>query len=600
MATKRKFYKSKFSQSWTEEYPVRAVSGDPYKFYCIPCGKKLSCDHQGVKDVSDHCKKDSHKANVESSKSQSSMKGFLKSNDSKFDEQVLNAEVMMTNFLVQHNISLLTADHLSSLFKEVFPDSKIAKKYAARRTKTTAILNKSLAPHCLNYIEEHCKVHPYSVGTDGSNDTGIEKMNPICVKIFDVNRSRTVTTHFLDMCVTSGVGSATAEGIFTAIEEVFENNRIPWENCVSLSVDNTNTMIGKNNSIASRFLEKSQNVFIAGCPCHLAHIAASNSHDAFSEYIGLNIENFMVDLFYWFKKTPSGRREEPTIYILKPAIESLGKKLAKRIMHPSKVKCITNVSEIDLNDSENFIETEDIYLGVLTKRTLKKLLDEGDISEQQYKDLHDAVHYYFKLSLQYMKKKFPLNNPLICNAVWVNVPDRINSKWAQVQYFFDLYPNLMSAISADELYEEFTDYQTLNDNDFEERAWEEARVSEGVKKEMDGEISFHFRIDVLWSYIADMKITGSNAKRLKFLSKLAEINLIILHSNAELERLFSIVKKNKSLERSSMKLGGTLSSILAIKTLYPESNTPCYSWKPTEEVLESSKKATNKYNEEHK
>ena len=55
-------------------------------------------------------------------------------------------------------------------------------------------------------------------------------------------------------------------------------------------------------------------------------------------------------------------------------------------MHPSKVKCITNVSELDLNDSENFIETEDIYLGVLTKRTLKKLLDEGDISEQQYKD----------------------------------------------------------------------------------------------------------------------------------------------------------------------------------------------------------------------
>eukprot|EP00795_Rhopilema_esculentum_P010107 gene10107-18765_t len=150
-----------------------------------------------------------------------------------------------------------------------------------------------------------------------------------------------------------------------------------------------------------------------------------------------------------------------------------------------------------------------------------------------------------------------------------------------------LYPNLMSAISADELYEEFTDYQTLNDNDFEARAWEEARVSEGV-------------IDVLWSYIADMKIPGSNAKRFKFLPKLAEIILIIPHSNAELERLFSIVKKNKSLERSSMKLGGTLSSILAMKTMYPESNTPCYSWKPTEEVLESSKKATNKYNEEHK
>ena len=62
-------------------------------------------------------------------------------------------------------------------------------------------------------------------------------------------------------------------------------------------------MIGKNNSIASRFLEKSQNVFIAGCPCHLAHIAASKSHDACSDYIGLNIDNVMVDLFYWFDKS---------------------------------------------------------------------------------------------------------------------------------------------------------------------------------------------------------------------------------------------------------------------------------------------------------
>ena len=74
----------------------------------------------------------------------------------------------------------------------------------------------------------------------------------------------------------------------------------------------------------------------------------------------------------------------------------------------------------------------------------------------------------------------------------------------------------MSAISADELYEEFTDYQTLNDNDFEERAWEEARVFEGVKTDMDGEISFHFRIDVLWSYSADMKSPGSNANHFKF------------------------------------------------------------------------------------
>ena len=59
--------------------------------------------------------------------------------------------------MVQLNIALLNADHLTLLFKDAFPDSKIAKKYASRRTKTTAIINKSFAPHYLDYIMEHCK-----------------------------------------------------------------------------------------------------------------------------------------------------------------------------------------------------------------------------------------------------------------------------------------------------------------------------------------------------------------------------------------------------------------------------------------------------------
>ena len=79
---------------------------------------------------------------------------------------------------------MLTTDHLTLPFKEAFSDSKKAKKFASRRTKTSTIINKSFAPQCLDFIVEHCISHPYSVGTDGSSDTRIEKMNPICVKIF--------------------------------------------------------------------------------------------------------------------------------------------------------------------------------------------------------------------------------------------------------------------------------------------------------------------------------------------------------------------------------------------------------------------------------
>ena len=49
------------------------------------------------------------------------------------------------------------------------------------------------------------------------------------------------------MWLTSGTDGSTAEGIHTGIHtaidevEVFPKNQISWENCVSLSVDNTYT-----------------------------------------------------------------------------------------------------------------------------------------------------------------------------------------------------------------------------------------------------------------------------------------------------------------------------------------------------------------------
>ena len=48
---------------------------------------------------------------------------------------------------------------------------------------------------------------------------------------------------------------------------------------------------------------KNESSFIGGCPCHLAHIAASNANDTFSQHIGLNVEDVVVDLLYLFDKS---------------------------------------------------------------------------------------------------------------------------------------------------------------------------------------------------------------------------------------------------------------------------------------------------------
>ena len=72
--------------------------------------------------------------------------------------------------------------------------------------------------------------------------------------------------------------------------------------------------------------------------------------------------------------------------------------------------------------------------------------------------------------------------------------------------------------------------------------------------------------------------------------------LTLPHSNAEEDRLFSMITKNKTKFRPSLKLDGTLSSILTIKCANVE---PCHSFDPLE-VLETAKKATTTYNSLHK
>ena len=202
--------------------------------------------------------------------------------------------------MVNHNVPLAFAEHLSPLFREIFPDSDIAKSYASAKTKTTCIINGALKPYYQSKLVQLMKNYPYSLLIDGSNDTGRDKMNPMTVKIFDTDR---VKHRFLDMCTTSGKDAGTAETIFNKMEEVLVKHSIPWSNCVSLSVDNTSVNLGRRNSLKSRILEKNSQVYVIGCPCHILHNTSSKAAAALNETTGFDVEEVAVDISYWFDKS---------------------------------------------------------------------------------------------------------------------------------------------------------------------------------------------------------------------------------------------------------------------------------------------------------
>ncbi|XP_058941996.1 uncharacterized protein [Pocillopora verrucosa] len=677
-------YRTTFKVEWSNLYPVKAVRNDKHSFYCVPCLKTIRCDHQGLKDVKDHCNTESHKLSTKAAKNQPSVAGMFGSGGSVIQSAVTRAEVLTTNFLIQHNLPLATSDHLGPLFRAVFPDSEIAKQYGCARTKTMAIINKALGPHCHRYVVQHCQKHPFSIGIDGSSDTDVEKMNPATVRIFDVERAKTVTSHFYHMCVTSGRDASKAETLFGVVQEKLETDEIPWNQVVSLSVDNTNSMVGAHNSLASHFKAKNPETYVLGCPCHLAHIAASRAHDEFAKIIGISAEELLIDQYYWFDKSTKRKgilleymqfcnqeygkilkhsstrwlslercvqrtlekytglksyflsedagdarfkrlqkafenpltevslffhnasiplftnfnkllqSDEPSIHIVYDSVIKLANTLGNRVIKVEVMKKPLN--EINLQDPTIYIPLAEIHLGGTTKFTLQRLLNQGEISQTAYTRFLTAAHEYFKAAFQYVLSKFPITDELLKHARWINVQKRSQAKWESVEYFLSRFKSALNTVNIDEMYDEFRDYQSLTDEDIGVIAWKEAKVVDGLVN--DQEI-FHYRVDILWWYMSQMVIPESSAKRFCHLQKVAELVVLLPHSNAGEERLFSMVRKNKTDSRSSLKLEGTLSNLLAMKLQYPEETSPCFKFNPDENLLSSAKKAAKDYNREH-
>ena len=285
--------------------------------------------------------------------------------------------------------------------------------------------------------------------------------------------------------------------------------------------------------------------------------------------------------------------EEPIIHMLLDSTIQLARCLANRIIKPQVLKD-TPVTELNLDDPQFYKPEHSIFMGVTTKFKLQKLLNDGDISERQHSRVFKAAQAYFKDSLSYILTKFPPSNELIMKAGWIDVGSRIDSKWESVEFFINRLKAIFQQLPVDKLYGEFCDYQTVPDECFRDDVLKEAKV---IDREEDGEVLFQYRVDVLWWYIAQLVIPGTTAKRFKHLPKVAGLVLVLPHSNAGEERLFK--GKNKTESRASMKLKGTLSSLLAIKLQYPEQTVPCHMWSPTKELLDSSKKAATAYNTEH-
>ena len=280
------------------------------------------------------------------------------------------------------------------------------------------------------------------------------------------------------------------------------------------------------------------------------------------------------------------QREEPLVHVLLPQLLSLYKKILGKFVKPAILSANADtLTSIDFQSASNQVPDKDLTIGYVTKQTLNRLYEMGDVSDVQKKKFFGAAREFFMAATAYLLKWCPFGEELFVHATWLDFERRLEKSFNSVEYFIHRFHTFFEDVNMDKLNEEFIDYQMLSSNDIPASIKESANLREEDPH----------RIDILWGYLQGVKEPGSSQPKFGLLFRVAEAVMTIPHSNAGEERIFSLINKNKTPSRSSLKIEGTLSSLILVKTHISDPLT----WSPTEAMLEKAKRATRVYNEQH-
>lgn len=296
---KQKVKKQKVLQKYLTEYEIKypvvrkSNIGDTYAF-CKLCQCDFSVGHSGLGDVTKHVKTAKHIARLSNNNDTGARKISNYFADGK-DLSVIRAEVLFTEFIVEHNLPVACADHAGLLFRKMFPDSVIATKYGCGRTKTTHVLD-TLAGEDAKTIVAALRKGPFSLATDGSNDLGSVKLYPVCVRYYDSEIGKV-------MCVLMSLRqcteASTGENIFRILDDELTACNVQWQNCICFASDNASVMMGKTKGVSAFVTKSAPHVYILGCACHLIHLAASKA----SSVLTVKVDELLIDVYYYLDKS---------------------------------------------------------------------------------------------------------------------------------------------------------------------------------------------------------------------------------------------------------------------------------------------------------
>ena len=288
------------------------------------------------------------------------------------------------------------------------------------------------------------------------------------------------------------------------------------------------------------------------------------------------------------------QREDPCIEAAHGQLNEFVRRLLGKFVQIDKIKAAKTVDKVNFEEESQQLKDGQLFIGFATRQLLKKLVDEGYTDERNRDQFYQAVrHFYQRIALEAISK-LPLQDDTLIHARFVDFFQRENASIEDEEFFLRNYPTVLPTTARETylLQEEFVEYQLLSNEDIPKKVWDEAQIKLS-NEENEEKSSSSFRMDVIWGYLSSLKL-GNGRHNFSGIKDVAKTVLILPHSNASEERVFSLIRKNKTAFWPSLQVDGTLASVLTIKMANKES-----SFEPPADLLSSAKKATWNYNKEH-
>ncbi|CAF2061871.1 unnamed protein product [Rotaria magnacalcarata] len=326
---------TQFNQCWLLKTDSEGIKlnlwlkpgGKKSTFRCIICKTDdLDCSNQGWGAISQHMKTKGHLENMKLLRTNStfsfqSSTNQPSSNDNdiatsevrlenlrkplvlNFHEQVLKAEALWALTVAQRGYSFNSCDEIGDVFRNMFPDSKIAHEFSIQSKKISYVLSHGLGPYfhqdlvkCLKRNEKF--VLCFDEQTNNQN----RKQLDLLVRYWCHDKGLVVTRYYKSIFL----GHATASILKNAIVDSFKTDGLEIKRLLMLGRDSPFVNLSLEKLIQDEMKKNGGDLLkIGGCHLHVVH----NGFKAGLSSTDWHPQNKCIDIYSWFKQSPARKQD---------------------------------------------------------------------------------------------------------------------------------------------------------------------------------------------------------------------------------------------------------------------------------------------------